>query len=737
MTLRRPLLLALCLAAAAPATAAADDVRVVEREEPPGAVRASTARAAPVTFTLVGIHWQGPGEVFFRTALERGSWSAWRSARPEGEDLPDRSSPERDASRGWKTGNPWWTGEARFIQYRPAGRVTRLKTFFVSSPVTAADEERAAGLADGDGLGAAAAAGPLLRADRPPIVRRPGWGADESIVRGSPFYAGRVRYSVVHHTAGTNSYSAAQSAAIVRGIQRYHVVSNGWNDIGYNFLVDKYGQIFEGRVGGLSRNVVGAHAQGFNTGSVGVAVIGTYGTSGISRAARRALQRLLAWRLDVAHVDPRAVLDVTSGGNPLFPAGRVVRLRAVSGHRDTGPTSCPGTALYGRLGAIARNVAGIGLPKLYDDRVSGELGGAVRFTARLSSARAWLVEVRDGVGTVVARGSGAGTAIGWTWDSSAAPFGSYTYTISSGEAVRPATGPIPGPPPLAITGLRARPAALTPNGDWASERTRISFRLSRRATVAVHVENASSGALVRTLLASSVRPAGSLSFAWDGKASGGAPVPDGSYRATVSAESGVEAVTRSLNVVVDRTLGGLTVSPAVISPNGDGRYDSLAVGFELTRPASVRVQIRRGGTVLRTLHSGSLAAGAYSVPWDGRTRSGSRSPDGVATAYVEATTSLGTRKLRRGARVDTTRPVVRVLSVRRTAAGYTRVRFFLSEPARVRFWFGRREWDDGTSVVQDRRAGTQRIRRRVDARVVRLAVRDVAGNRRSDVGRAP
>ena len=733
MTFRRPLLLALCLAAAAPATAAAGDVRVLEREEPLAAVRASTARAAPATFTLVGIHWQGPGAVFFRTALEPGSWSAWRSARPEGEDLPDRSSPERDASRGWKTGNPWWTGEARFIQYRTAGRVARLKTFFVSSPATPADAERAAAVSAGAEVQAAA----LLRADRPRIVRRPRWGADESIVRAAPYYAERVRYSVVHHTAGTNSYSAAQSAAIVRGIQRYHVVSNGWNDIGYNFLVDKYGQIFEGRGGGISRNVVGAHAQGFNTGSVGVAVLGTYGSSGISRAARRALQRLLAWRLDVAHVDPRAVLDVTSGGNPRFPAGRVVRLRAVSGHRDTGPTSCPGTALYGRLGAIARNVAGIGLPKLYDDGVSGELGGAVRFTARLSSARSWRVEVRDAVGTVVAQGGGTGTAVDWTWDSSAAPFGSYTYRISSGEAVRPATGPVPGPPPLGITGLTARPRALTPNGDWASERTRVSFRLSRPATVEAHVENASSGALVRTLLPSTARPAGSLSLTWNGTTGGGAVVPDGTYRVRISAESGVEAVARSLTVVVDRTLGGLTVSPGVISPNGDGRYESLAVGFELTRAAGVRVQIRRGGTVLRTLHSGSLAAGAYSVPWDGRTRSGSRSSDGTVTAYVEATTSLGTRKLRRDARVDTTRPVVRVLSVRRLSGGRTRVRFFLSEPARVRFWFGRREWDDGTSVVQDRRAGTQRIRRRVDARVVRLAVRDVAGNRSSDIGRVP
>ena len=103
--------------------------------------------------------------------------------------------------------------------------------------------------------------------DSPLILSRLAWGANERIrreeVRDTQT---RVRFAIVHHTAGSNSYTRAQSAAIVRGIQRYHVLANGWDDIGYNFLVDKYGQIFEGRFGGIDRNVVGAHAQGFNTG---------------------------------------------------------------------------------------------------------------------------------------------------------------------------------------------------------------------------------------------------------------------------------------------------------------------------------------------------------------------------------------------------------------------------------------------------------------------------------------
>jgi flagellar hook assembly protein FlgD len=726
MSFRRTLSSALCLAALAPGTAAADGVRVVEREEPLGAVRSSFARQAPLEFTMVGIHWQGPGDVSFRTAAEPGSWSAWRSARPEDEDGPDLTSSESSGSRGWNVGNPWWTGEASLIQYRVSGSVTRLRTFFVWSPVTDAAVESAAAFRATDALQAetAVAAEPA----RPPIVGRPAWGADESIVRGSPSYADRLRLSVVHHTAGTNSYSAAQSAAIVRGIQRYHVLSNGWNDIGYNFLVDKYGRIFEGRVGGVGQNVIGAHAQGFNTGSAGVAVLGTYGSIGISTAARAALQRLLAWRLDVAHVDPRSLLNFTSYGNPRFPAGRTIRLRAISGHRDTGYTSCPGTALYGRLGAIAGTVATIGLPKLYDPEVDGVVGGPVRFTARLSAARAWVVQVEDAGGNVVAQGNGNGTAVDWTWDASAVPIASYSYTIGAGADVRPATGRVPGPRPLAVTGLRTAPTAITPNGDWSGEQTEVSFRVSRPATLEVRVVNASSGVLVRTLLASGARPAGAFALVWKGGDGTGAFVPDGLYRIEVSAEAEVEQITRSVTVVVDKTLGGVSAVPTALSPNGDGVRESLRVGFELTRQATVRVQIRRKGKVVRTVLSGSLAAGAYAANWDGKRADGGPVGQGPASAVVLATTSLGERVLSRPVRLDTLRPVARILSLRKVGA-VVRLRFSLNEAAQVRIWYGRSHWNDGDSIVRRRTAGTHPFSRRVNARYVRIVALDTALNR--------
>jgi flagellar hook assembly protein FlgD len=518
----------------------------------------------------------------------------------------------------------------------------------------------------------------------------------------------------------------------VRGIQRYHVLSNGWNDIGYNFLVDKYGRIFEGRGGGLARNVVGAHAQGFNTGSVGVAVLGTYGTTRISSAARSALERLLAWRLDVAHVDPVALVDTISYGSDRFPAGRTVRLRAISGHRDTGYTSCPGNALYGRLGAIAANVVGIGLPKLYDPEVSGSVGDAVRFTGRLSAPRAWAVQVLDAGGAVVAQRQGNGTAIDWTWDATGVPFGAYTWQMSAGAEVRPAAGDVPSPPPLDVTGLAARPATLTPNGDWSGEQTAVSFVLSRRATVVARVENASSGALVRTILPSAVRSAGTLRATWDGRNGSGALVADGRYRLEVTATSGSEQVTRSVGLKVDRTLGGVSASPAVVSPNGDGRRERLRIGFALTRDATVRVLVRRSGTTIATVLTGSLAAGAYAASWDGLDDRGKRVSDGSVTAVVRATASLGRRSLSRPARLDATRPVVRVLSLTRRNK-VARVRFSLSEEADVKIWLGRRTWDDGAEFVVHRSAGTHVVRRRAPAGVVRLRAVDLGLTRSAAV----
>ena len=242
--------LVLLLLVVSPGTALASGTTLAAHDVRPGVNRPAHR------FDLVGLHWKGSGVVSFRTRTVAGRWAGWRNAAPE-DDGPDAGTHELRAA-GWQLGSPYWTGSSNRIQVRTFGRVSRVRAYYVWSPVRRIRQRT------------------LSKAGSPLIITRASWRADEKIRRRKrPAYADTLRFAVVHHTAGSNSYSRAQSASIVRGIERYHVLANGWDDIGYNFLVDKYGQIFEGRWGGVDRNVVGAHAQGFNQGSVGVALIGT------------------------------------------------------------------------------------------------------------------------------------------------------------------------------------------------------------------------------------------------------------------------------------------------------------------------------------------------------------------------------------------------------------------------------------------------------------------------------
>jgi hypothetical protein len=624
------LLAALIAALAFPAAALAEDARLATQEVPLRGER-SLASARPQVFQLVGLHWQGPGAVHFRTRATNGRWSAWRHAQPSPLDVPDAGTSEGRTALTWKLGNPYWVVAANAIQYRLRGRVERLRAHFVSSAAKAVPVRT------------------LSIAGSPAVAPRASWGANEAIRRGGPTYAQSLRFGVVHHTAGSNNYTAAQSAAIVRAIQTYHVKGNGWNDIGYNFLVDKYGQVFEGRYGGVERNVVGAHAEGFNTGSVGVALLGSYGTVKPTPAAIDAIAALLAWRLDVGHVDPLARLSWISGGNARFPSGTPAPLATISGHRDTGLTACPGNALYSQLGTIARKAAAIGLPKLYDPVVTGRPGSPVRLTARLSSALPWSVRVTDGEGNAVAAGSGTGQAVDWSWDATLSPTGRYLYEIEAGADVRPATGAIgQTASTLTLTGAQARPATFTPNGDSQADSTVVSYALSLPATVTATLRDPF-GQTLATLF-SEQKAAGRQSFRFT--ASG---IADGRYTIALVARGANGTESRmEVPVVVDRTLAAFAAKPPVFSPNGDKRLDELRFGFVLAAPAQVKLHVAGGPTVFE----GDLQPGPQEFRWRERLR------DGRYAAVLEATGPFGRRAQTARFVVDTRKPKLRILSAR-------------------------------------------------------------------------
>ncbi|MFI5917211.1 peptidoglycan recognition protein [Streptomyces anulatus] len=199
---------------------------------------------------------------------------------------------------------------------------------------------------------------------QPPIVSRAAWKADESLSTEAPDYLDQVKAVFVHHTAQTNAYSCADSAAIVRGLHTYHVQSNGWKDLGYNFIVDKCGTVFEGRKGGVDRPVMGAHTYGFNRDTTGIAVIGMYTDTKAATAATTSVARVAAWKLGQYKADPAGSVQLTAGANGTnmdrkqFVAGSQYAFPRISGHRDGFATECPGLSLYGQLPAIRSLAAG-------------------------------------------------------------------------------------------------------------------------------------------------------------------------------------------------------------------------------------------------------------------------------------------------------------------------------------------------------------------------------------------
>lgn len=243
-----------------------------------------------------------------------------------------------------------------------------------------ASPEKRAAAAGGDDLRAAAAAPaadaaeqdgavqalplaqPVLDAGpgQPPIVARRAWaGADHPPVR-APEY-GTVELAFVHHTDNPNGYSPAEVPALLRAIYVDHRYGRGWNDIGYNFVIDRFGRIFEARAGGIDEPVVGAQAGGYNGFSTGIAVLGDYEAIRVSTAARQALRHLIAWKLSLHGVpaDGELTVHCESGGAVYsrFPADAAVRLDRVSGHRQADATTCPGDALYAQLKEVRRLAA--------------------------------------------------------------------------------------------------------------------------------------------------------------------------------------------------------------------------------------------------------------------------------------------------------------------------------------------------------------------------------------------
>ena len=433
-------------------------------------------------FNLVGLRWRGSAEPLAAIRARRagGSWSRWQALHTHSDDGPDPGLGEPPA-RGVST--PLWVGEADEVQYRLSRRVPGLRLHFVnvSGTATAVDRgrtavRRAANTALVSVAGLIRARSASAAESQPAIVSRAAWGAEDCPPRAPAEY-GRVRAAIVHHTVSANDYSAEEAPGIVLAICRFHRNSNGWNDIGYNFLVDKYGRLYEGRAGGIDQPVAGAQVAGYNYSTTGIASLGDHRSLAQTSQGLAAIARLIRWKLPRSGVPTDGRVTVTSS------SGSRRTIERVSGHRDLNSTSCPGQALYDQLPALRARVGslsplppGPGLrvslsrPIVRYKRAAGLVGTLVGSNGSPLAGRTVLIEVRRrdgswrGVGTAVTGADGGFAA-------TVRPRGNRTLRARfAGDAALPATT-------SATLLLRVRPRfRLLSAPETGSPGARVAFR---------------------------------------------------------------------------------------------------------------------------------------------------------------------------------------------------------------------------------------------------------------------
>ncbi len=297
--------------------------------EGPVVWRSEPARA-PRRFDIVGV----AGETHaleFRTRRAGGNWSDWA---------------ETD------NGDPVYAGGADYVQIRSRTVPIEGRLFFVSLPAPPDNPPRPVARDAAERRGGV---------QEPKFVTRAEWGARKRKggcePRDKPSF-GKVKASVIHHTVSTNTYSRAEAPGLVLGICLFHRNGNGWDDIGYNALVDRFGTLYQGRAGGMSRAVIGAQAEGINTYTTGIASIGDHTSKPPSKKTKRAIVRYLAWKLDISGLEATGRTSLLSAGGETqrTPKGKRVRVPMIFSHNYTNFTGCAGAKLIRQIPKIRRTV---------------------------------------------------------------------------------------------------------------------------------------------------------------------------------------------------------------------------------------------------------------------------------------------------------------------------------------------------------------------------------------------
>ncbi|MGA2012305.1 MAG: N-acetylmuramoyl-L-alanine amidase, partial [Solirubrobacteraceae bacterium] len=295
-------------------------------------------------FVLAGVQWSGPpgARIELRSRTGRGSWGRWGIASVRGHE------PDRGVTGSALFGDGLWLGRSDAVQLRSSQPVDGVRVHFIAPQ-------------DATPAVASAAALPLATPQlpagggQPPIIARSAWAGSAAAPSAGPYY-GSVQLAFVHHSDNPNGYSEAEVPGMILSIYDYHRYVHGWFDIGYNFVIDAFGRVWEARAGGIDEPVIGAQAGGYNEVSTGVVILGTFMSVSPTPAAIAALERLLAWKLPLHGVP--ALGTVTVEVDPAdafytpFEPGQRVPLPRIAGHRDGDTTDCPGDVLYGELASI-------------------------------------------------------------------------------------------------------------------------------------------------------------------------------------------------------------------------------------------------------------------------------------------------------------------------------------------------------------------------------------------------
>jgi hypothetical protein len=322
----------------------------------------------PVAAEMIALTWAGATAADFSVRGQRpdGTWTEEIELDTAPGESPEIHEQQADGQPPQGSVGPAWLGRDL-----TAVEVTVEEGELPDLALHAIDTEPAAT----DGVAGASIGMPAA----PAMFSRAQWGANESWRTrnagcGTPVYAPNAHYAIIHHTAGRNDYRATDTAAIVRAIYEFHVFGQGWCDIAYNFLVDRFGQVFEGRFGGIRDAVVGGHTGGFNTGSIGVAVVGDFSSTAVPSATYTSLRRLLAFKLGHHGIDALGSTKVLTVSHPSsrHPAGQLITMPTVGVHSDFSKTDCPGASLRSIVPGLRNHLAADLAGAPYQPRVVGD-----------------------------------------------------------------------------------------------------------------------------------------------------------------------------------------------------------------------------------------------------------------------------------------------------------------------------------------------------------------------------